>query len=57
MKNVIDLSHYLPKPSDFLPQVRRRRRFGRVSAFFESVVTLVIGALCTLVLLALLLAL
>ncbi len=57
MKNVIDLSPYLSKPSDCLPPVRRRRRFGSIAAFFESVVTLVIGALCTLVLLALLLAL
>ena len=57
MKNVIDLSPYLSKPSDCLPPVRRRRRFGSIAAFFESVVTLVIGALCTLVLLSLLLAL
>ena len=43
MKNVIDLSPYLSKPSDCLPPVRRRRRFGSIAAFIESVVTLCIG--------------
>ena len=56
MNNMIDLVPYLPREA-VMPKTRRCRRFGSIAAFFESVVTLVIGALCTLVLLALLLAL
>ncbi len=55
MKNVIDLTPYLSEAA--VRPVRRRRRFGSVAAFLESVVTLMIGAMSVLVLLALLLTL
>lgn len=43
MKNVIDLSPYLPAASLHV-QKPRRRRFGSIAAAIESVVTLCIGA-------------
>lgn len=55
MKNVIDLTPYLSEA--VLRPARKRRRLGSVAAFLESVVTLMIGAMSALVLLALLLTL
>lgn len=55
MKNVIDLSPYLTPV--YIRPARRKKRFGSIAAFVESVVTLAIGAMSILVLLALLLAL
>ena len=40
MNNMIDLVPYLPREA-VMP--RRRRRFGSIAAFIESVVTLCIG--------------
>ena len=53
MKNVIDLSPYLTPV--YIRPARRKKRFGSIAAFVESVVTLAIGAMSVLVLLALLL--
>lgn len=41
MNNMIDLVPYLPRETA-APR-RRRRRFGSIAAFIESVVTLCIG--------------
>lgn len=42
MNNMIDLVPYLPRET-VLPKKPRRRRFGSIAAFIESVVTLCIG--------------
>ena len=42
MNNMIDLVPYLPREA-VLPKRTRRRRFGSIAAFIESVVTLCIG--------------
>lgn len=42
MNNMIDLIPYLPREA-VMPKRRRRRRFGSIAAFIESVVTLCIG--------------
>lgn len=55
MKNVIDMTPYLTPV--YIRPARRKRRFGSVVALIESAVTLLVGAMSILVLLALLLAL
>ena len=42
MNNIIDLVPYLPREA-VLPKRTRRRRFGSIAAFIESIVTLCIG--------------
>ncbi|MGM9554136.1 MAG: hypothetical protein ACI3V2_07490 [Faecousia sp.] len=42
MNNMIDLVPYLPREA-VMPKKRRRRHFGSIAAFIESVVTLCIG--------------
>ena len=54
MKNVIDITPYLTPV--YIRPARRKRRFGSIAAFVESVVTLLVGAMSVLVLLALLVA-
>ena len=55
MKNVIDMTPYLTPV--YIRPARRKRRFGSIAAFVESAVTLLVGAMSVLVLLALLFAL
>ena len=55
MKNVIDITPYLTPV--YIRPARRKRRFGSIAAFVESVVTPLVGAMSVLVLLALLFAL
>ena len=55
MKSVIDMTPYLTPV--YIRPARRKRRFGSIAAFVESAVTLLVGAMSVLVLLALLFAL
>ena len=44
MNNMINLTAYLPENMEFAKKVRRRERWEKLSAFAESLATLIIAA-------------
>ena len=43
MNNMINLTAYLPQQREFAERVRRRERWEKLSAFAESLATLIIA--------------
>ena len=52
MNNMIDLTAYLPEQRDSAKKVRRRERWEKLSAFAESLATLIIAGSMLLLLAA-----
>ena len=48
MNNMINLTAYLPQQREFAKKVRRHERWEKLSAFAESLATLIIAGSCLL---------
>lgn len=48
MNNMINLTAYLPQQREFAEKVRRHERWENLSAFAESLATLIIAGSCLL---------